>query len=97
MVDEFDKSRGVVSEVEVRVIRPEERRRWDELMARHHSLGFRPFAGRGLRHVAVWRGHWLALVDWQARSSVPPGTVGWAGIVRCSFAGCTSLATTPGS
>ena len=32
----------------------------------HHYLGFRQFAGRGLRHVAVWRGHWLALVGWQS-------------------------------
>ena len=35
-------------------------------MARHHYLGFRQFAGRGLRHVAVWRGHWLALLGWQS-------------------------------
>ena len=35
-------------------------------MAEHHYLGFRQFAGRGLRHVAEWRGHWLALVGWQS-------------------------------
>ena len=35
-------------------------------MARHHYLGFRQFAGRGLRHVAVWCGHWLALLGWQS-------------------------------
>ena len=29
-------------------------------------MGFRQFAGRGLRHVATWRGHWLALVGWQS-------------------------------
>ena len=62
----FDKAEVVVGEVEVRPARADERRRWDALMAEHHYLGFRQFAGRGLRHVAVWRGHWLALVGWQS-------------------------------
>ena len=66
MSGEFDKGQVVVREVEVRPVRPDERRRWDALMAAHHYLGFRQFAGRGLRHVAVWRGHWLALVGWQS-------------------------------
>ena len=35
-------------------------------MDAHHYLGFRQFAGRGLRHVAVWRGHWVALLGWQS-------------------------------
>ena len=35
-------------------------------MREHHYLGFKQFAGRGLRHVAVWRGHWLALLGWQS-------------------------------
>ena len=62
MSDGFSKSRVVLREVEVRPVRPDERRRWDALMDEHHYLGFRQCAGRGLRHVAVWRGHWLALV-----------------------------------
>ena len=66
MAEGFDKAEVVVGEVEVRPARPDERRRWDALMAEHHYLGFRQFAGRGLRHVAVWRGHWLALVGWQS-------------------------------
>ena len=39
MADAFDKSRVVVGEVEVRLARPDERRRWDALMDRHHSWG----------------------------------------------------------
>ena len=66
MADGFDRSQVVIGEVEVRLARPDERRRWDALMDGHHYLGFRQFAGRGLRHVAVWRGHWLALVGWQS-------------------------------
>ena len=56
----------VVREVVVRPARADERRRWDALMAEHHYLGFRQFAGRGLRHVAEWRGRWVALAGWQS-------------------------------
>ena len=66
MADAFDKAQVVVGEVEVRLARADERRRWDALMDQHHYLGFRQFAGRGLRHVAVWCGHWLALLGWQS-------------------------------
>ena len=55
-----------VREVTVRPARAEERRRWDRLMAEHHYLGFKQFAGRGLRHVAEWRGRWVALLGWQS-------------------------------
>ncbi len=66
MVASFDRRDVVVGEVEVRPARPDERRRWDALVDEHHCLGFKQFAGRGLRHVAVWRGHWLALLGWQS-------------------------------
>ena len=66
MADEFDRRNVRVGEVEVRPARADERRRWDDLVREHHYLGFRQFAGRGLRHVAEWRGHWLALVGWQS-------------------------------
>lgn len=55
----------VVSEVVVRLARPEERLRWDALMDTQHELGCKQFAGRGLRYIAEWRGQWLALVGWQ--------------------------------
>ena len=54
-----------LSEVVVRLARPDERVLWDALMDRHHYLGFKRFAGRGLRYVAEWRGQWLALAGWQ--------------------------------
>lgn len=50
----------------MRPIRADERQRWDELMRRHHYLGFNRTAGRALRHVAEYRGQWLALLLWQA-------------------------------
>ena len=55
----------LVREVVVRLVRPEERPRWDTLMDAHHYLGIKQFAGRGLRYVAEWSGEWLALLGWQ--------------------------------
>ena len=68
----FDKAAVVVGEVEVRPVRADERRRWDALMDAHHYLGFRQFAGRGLRHVAEWRGHWVALLGWHSGEAASP-------------------------
>ena len=48
------------------MVRPDERVKWDALMDRHHYLGFKRFAGRGLRYVAERNGRWLALAGWQA-------------------------------
>ncbi len=53
------------SEVEVRLARPEERPLLDALMNEYHDLGFRRLAGRGLRYLATFRGHWLGLAAWQ--------------------------------
>ena len=36
-------------DVVVRLARPDERVRWDALVEAHHYLGFKRFAGRGLR------------------------------------------------
>jgi len=55
-----------LSDVMVRLALPEERLRRDALMDRHHYLGFRRFAGRGLRHVFVWRSRWIGLAGWQS-------------------------------
>ena len=54
-----------LDEVVVRLARPDEHSEWDRLMDEFHYLGFRQFAGRGLRYIAEWRGQWLALLGWQ--------------------------------
>ena len=54
-----------LSEVAVRLAKPEERPVWDGVMDAHHYLGFRRLAGRGLRYVATFRGQWLGLAAWQ--------------------------------
>ena len=35
-------------------------------MGAHHYLPFRRLVGRSVRHVAVFGGHWLALIGWHA-------------------------------
>ena len=35
-------------------------------MREHHYLGFKQFAGRGMRYVAEYKGQWLAIAAWQA-------------------------------
>ena len=50
----------------VRLARPDERTRWDALMDQHHYLGFKRFAGRGLRYVFEWRGQWVGFAGWQS-------------------------------
>lgn len=54
-----------LKQVSVRLVQAHERLRWDALMNAHHYLGFKQFAGRGLRYVAECDGEWLALVGWQ--------------------------------
>ena len=65
-----------LAEVAGRLAAPHERRRWDALMDRHHYLGFKRLAGRGLRYVFEWRGRcWVGLAGWQSgRSSAGRGT-----------------------
>jgi len=86
------------SDVIVRLALPEERRRWDEIMDRHHYLGFRRFPGRGLRCVIEWRGRWIGLAGWQAgafRCRPRDRWIGWGPDPGSSA--CTLSATTPAS
>ena len=53
-------------DVSVRLARPDERIRWDRLMDQLHYLGFKRFAGRGVRYVFDWRGQWVGLAGWQS-------------------------------
>ena len=55
-----------LNEVQVRLGRPDKRLKWDQRVHQHHYLGFKRFAGRGLRYVVQWRGKWLALAGWQS-------------------------------
>ncbi len=52
-------------DVVVRLARPDEVCRWNRVVDRHHYLGFKQFAGRGLRYVFTWRGRWIGAAGWQ--------------------------------
>ncbi len=52
--------------VVVRLIRPQELRRWNRLMAQQHYLGNAHLVGETLRYVAERKGRWLALLGWSS-------------------------------
>jgi hypothetical protein len=66
--------------VEVRPICRDERSVWDDLMGRHHYLGFRSLVGESLRYVATLQGQWVALLGWSAaalKCKVRDRWIGW--------------------
>lgn len=48
----------------VRIIRPNEESRWNQLMNTHHYLGFRQLVGESIKYVAEINGEWVALMGW---------------------------------
>ena len=56
-----------------------EHRRWDRPVAEHHSLPFHGVIDRGLRHVAVHRETWHALLGWQPGAFKLAARSGWIG------------------
>lgn len=57
---------AVVDKITVRLIKPEERVRWDELICQHHYLKNAQMVGEQLRYVVEYDGQWLALLGWSA-------------------------------
>lgn len=70
---------AVVEQIEVRLVRPEEEARWEELMIQHHYLKSARMVGEQLRYVAEHQGQWLALLGWSAASYHLKGRDGWIG------------------
>lgn len=67
-------------QVGVRPIEWEERERWEELMRRHHYLGFHALMGESLRYVAEIGEHWMALLSWSSgvlKCGVRDRWIGW--------------------
>jgi predicted transposase YbfD/YdcC len=56
----------VLSEMEVRLVRPKEVAACDELIVAEHYLHRAQLVGEHLRYVVVWRGQWMALATWSA-------------------------------
>ncbi|MEK7996781.1 MAG: ISAs1 family transposase [Planctomycetota bacterium] len=57
---------AVLARVTVRLIRPKERRRWDQLMRERHYLKSAAMVGCQMRYVAELDGEWIALLGWCA-------------------------------
>ena len=56
----------ILTHLVVRLVRPEEVARFDQLIAEHHYLKNSHLVGEHLRYVAEYRGQWLALASWSA-------------------------------
>jgi len=56
----------VLDHLVVRLITPEERPRWNELVCTHHYIKNATLVGENLCYVAEYQGSWLALVGWAA-------------------------------
>jgi hypothetical protein len=52
--------------VQIRLLQPEERERFDQLMGEQHYLGNAELVGEQVRYVAEYQGQWVGLVAWSA-------------------------------
>ncbi len=69
----------ILSRVSVRLIKPEEKERWDGLICAHHYLGNAHLVGRQLRYVAELDGQWVALLGWNVAAYHLKGREEWIG------------------
>ena len=72
-------------DVRVRLIRPDERPRWEALMREHHYLGPNAPVGNVLRYVAWADDQWVALLSWQSaalKCAARDQWIGWSRILQ---------------
>lgn len=69
----------LLTEVAVRLIEPEERNRFNELICREHYLRSADLVGEQLRYVAEYRGQWVALLAWNAAAFGLKDREAWIG------------------
>ena len=50
--------------LELRLMKPAEEEKWDQLMKEHHYLGFERLSGEILKYVVEMGGEWVALLGW---------------------------------
>lgn len=61
-----DAEQALLRGITVRLIRPDERSRFDDVLIREHYLRNATLVGEQLRYVAEYQGRWLALLAWSA-------------------------------
>lgn len=69
----------ILARVSVRLIKPQEKARWDALICERHYLGNAHLVGRQLRYVAELDGAWVALVGWNVAAYHLKGREEWIG------------------
>jgi hypothetical protein len=70
---------AVLDHLEVRLIAPHDRPRWDQLVSENHYLRQAHLVGEQLRYVAQYQGQWLALLGWSAAAYHLKGRDAWIG------------------
>jgi len=71
---------GLLKGVQIRLLQPEERERFDQLMGEQHYLGNAQLVGEQVRYVAEYQGQWVGLVAWSAgayRLKLREEWIGW--------------------
>ena len=76
--------------VEVRLLAPEERERFDELLEQEHYLGSARVGGQSLRYVAEVDGQWVALLTFQRPGGSTFQGAGGLDRLECAPAGPTA-------
>lgn len=61
-----EEQQALLDHVQLRVIRPEEQPKFDQLIIEGHYLHSADFVGQQLRYVAEYQGQWVALLVWNA-------------------------------
>lgn len=70
---------AVLAQVSLRLIAPEEKARWDQLITERHYLKNADLVGRQLRYVAELDGQWVALLGWNVAAYHLKGREAWIG------------------
>jgi hypothetical protein len=71
---------GLLKGVQIRLLQPEERERFDQLMGEQHYLGNAQLVGEQVRYVAEYQGQWVGLLAWSAgayRLKLREEWIGW--------------------
>jgi len=61
-----DEQQALLEGVQLRLLQPEERARFDQLMLTEHYLKSAQLVGEQLRYVAEYQGQWVGLLSWSA-------------------------------
>jgi GNAT superfamily N-acetyltransferase len=75
----LEETQRLLDEVELRLMEPEELKRWEEEMESHHYLHDARMVGQTLRYVAVHEGRWVGLIGMASASYHLRGRDQWIG------------------